>query len=61
MQQEPSTSGVPDFNMGLDENNMGMNMDLGISFDDLFGNNTTCRPGNGATNDEWTQWMNAGV
>ncbi|KAJ5541464.1 hypothetical protein N7494_006540 [Penicillium frequentans] len=61
MQQPQPTSGIPDFSMGLDENNMGMNMDLGISFDDLFGNNTTCRPSNGAPNDEWTQWMNAGV
>lgn len=61
MQQQQPTSGIPDFSMGLEENNMGMNMDLGISFDDLFGNNTTCRPSNGAPNDEWTQWMNAGV
>ncbi|KAJ5918439.1 hypothetical protein N7466_010431 [Penicillium verhagenii] len=61
MQQEPVSNGLPDFTMGLDENNMGMNMDLGISFDDLFGNNTNCRPGNGASNDEWNQWMNAGM
>ncbi|KAJ5818461.1 hypothetical protein N7474_004052 [Penicillium riverlandense] len=38
--------------------NMGMDMDLGISFDDLFGN----RPGGGgASNEEWMQWMNVGV
>ncbi|KAJ5648372.1 hypothetical protein N7490_004744 [Penicillium lividum] len=60
MQQEPLPNGLPDFNMGLDENNMGMNMDLGISFDDLFGNNTG-RPGKRTSNDEWTQWMNSGV
>ncbi|CAG8008833.1 unnamed protein product [Penicillium salamii] len=47
---------VPDMNVGIDEN-MGMNMDLGISFDDLFGNNAAYRPAN-ASNDEWTQWMN---
>ncbi|KAJ5668739.1 hypothetical protein N7462_009809 [Penicillium macrosclerotiorum] len=61
VQQDPSvSSGLPDFNMALDENNMGMNMDLGISFDDLFGNNATFRAGNGA-NDDWTQWMNTGA
>jgi len=49
-------SGLPDFSMGMDEN-MGMNMDLGISFDDLFGNNAAYRPA-GASSDEWTQWMN---
>lgn len=62
MQQDPAPlNGVPDFNMGLDENALGMNMDLGISFDDLFGNNANFRPGAGAANDDWTQWMNAGV
>ena len=60
-QEQSAPIGLPDFNMGLDENSLGMNMDLGISFDDLFGNDATCRPGNGAPNDEWTQWMNPGV
>jgi hypothetical protein len=49
--------GMPDFSVGMDEN-VGMNMDLGISFDDLFGNNPAYRPAQGASNDEWTQWMN---
>ena len=58
--QDPSVSnGLPDFNMGTDEASMGMPMDLGISFDDLFGNNTASRPD--APNDDWTQWMNPGV
>lgn len=35
--------------------------ELGISFDDLFGNNAVSRPNNGAPNDDWTQWMNTGV
>ncbi|KAJ5326912.1 Transcription factor [Penicillium brevicompactum] len=48
---------MPDLNVSMDEN-MGMNMDLGISFDDLFGNNAAYRPGQAASNDEWTQWMN---
>ncbi|CAG7917526.1 unnamed protein product [Penicillium olsonii] len=47
---------LPDLTAGMDEN-MGMNMDLGISFDDLFGNNAAYRPAH-ASNDEWTQWMN---
>lgn len=51
-------NGFPDFNMGPDEN-LGMNMDLGISFDDLFGNNAAYRPGNGASAEDWTQWMSA--
>lgn len=59
--QNPSMpNGLPDVNMGSDENTMRMNMDLGISFDDLFGNNVASRP-NGAPNDDWTQWMNTGV
>lgn len=49
--------GFTDPGLGMDEN-MGMNMDLGISFDDLFGNNATYRPTHGAVNDEFTQWMN---
>ncbi|KAJ5174520.1 uncharacterized protein N7482_000397 [Penicillium canariense] len=65
VQQDTSPSagpnGLADFNMGLDENTMGMNMDLGISFDDLFGNNANFRPGAGAGSDDWNQWMNAGV
>ncbi|KAJ5390299.1 uncharacterized protein N7496_001367 [Penicillium cataractarum] len=62
MQQDTAPqNGLSDFNMGLDENALGMNMDLGISFDDLFGNNANFRPGAGAANDDWTQWMNAGV
>ncbi|KAJ5163633.1 Transcription factor [Penicillium coprophilum] len=54
----PGPNGVPDFGMGMDEN-MGMNTDLGISFDDLFGNNAAYRPGNGASAEDWAQWMNA--
>jgi hypothetical protein len=60
-QDQPLPSGHPDFSMGFDDNTLAMNMDLGISFDDLFGNDATCRPGPRAPNDEWTQWMNAGV
>ncbi|KAJ5208989.1 hypothetical protein N7449_003368 [Penicillium cf. viridicatum] len=54
----PGPNGLPDFSMGMDEN-MGMNMDLGISFDDLFGNNAAYRPSNGASAEDWAQWMNA--
>ncbi|KGO42093.1 Transcription factor, fungi [Penicillium expansum] len=54
----PGPNGIPDFVMGMDEN-MGMNMDLGISFDDLFGNNAAYRPSNGASAEDWAQWMNA--
>lgn len=62
MQQDTAPqSGMSDINMGLDENSLNMNMDLSISFDDLFGNNTSFRPGAGTANDDWTQWMNAGV
>ncbi|KAJ5684143.1 uncharacterized protein N7477_000488 [Penicillium maclennaniae] len=62
MQQDPPPlNGTQDFNMGIDHNTMAMNMDLGISFDDLFGTDAVCRPGPRATNDEWTQWMNAGA
>ncbi|KAJ5155808.1 hypothetical protein N7492_008611 [Penicillium capsulatum] len=60
MQQGPSLfNGLPDLNMGLDEGSMGMNTDLGISFDDLFGNNVASQPG--APNDDWTQFMNPGT
>lgn len=59
--QEPSMpNGLPDFNIGMEESTMGMNMDLGISFDDLFGNDATFRPNNGP-NDDWAQWMNTGA
>ncbi|KAJ5212026.1 uncharacterized protein N7498_003672 [Penicillium cinerascens] len=59
MQQDrPLPNGL---NIGLDDSTMAMSMDLGISFDDLFGNDATCRPGPRAPNDEWTQWMNSGV
>ncbi|KAJ5887865.1 hypothetical protein N7495_007906 [Penicillium taxi] len=63
IQQEQANipNSLPDFSMALDENNMGMDMDLGISFDDLFGNNTAGRPVNGAPNDEWSQWLNTAV
>ncbi|CAI7580366.1 unnamed protein product [Penicillium glandicola] len=54
----PGPNGLPDFSTGIDEN-MGMNMDLGISFDDLFGNNAAYRPTNGASAEDWAQWMNA--
>ena len=61
-QDFPMPNELPDFSVDLNENNMGTNMDLGISFDDLFGNNAPYRPGNnGASNDDWTQWMNAGA
>lgn len=56
----PDTSApnsILDFDIGLDENAMGLKMD-GISFDDLFGNNATYPPGSTAPNDDWTQWMN---
>lgn len=60
--QEPLIPhGLPDFNMGMDESAMGMNMDLGISFDDLFGNDAAYRPNHGAPNDDWNQWMNTGA
>ncbi|KAJ5267057.1 hypothetical protein N7478_009865 [Penicillium angulare] len=61
-QNQAIPNGMPDFTMDAEDTNMGMNMDLGISFDDLFGNDpTTFRPANGASNDEWNQWMNAGI
>lgn len=60
-QEHSIPSGLPDFNMDMDENTMGMNMDLGISFDDLFGNDAAYRPNNGALNDDWAQWMNTGA
>ncbi|KAJ5723354.1 hypothetical protein N7488_001389 [Penicillium malachiteum] len=61
-QSAPTSNGVPpDFAMGFDDNSLGMKMNLGISFDDLFGNDAPFRPGNGVSNDDWTQWMNAGV
>jgi len=58
-QNQPLPDGLPEFNMGLNDNTTAINMDLGISFDDLFGNDATRRPGPRAPNDEWTQWMNA--
>jgi hypothetical protein len=60
-QEFSSPNGLPDVSMGMMDENMVVNMDLGISFDDLFGNNATFRPNNGASNDDWTQWMNANV
>lgn len=59
--QNPSMNGFPDFSMDMHENTTGMNMNLGISFDDLFGNDTALRPHNGGSNDNWNQWMNTGV
>lgn len=59
--RQPETAGpngLSDLSMGMDEN-LGMNMDLGIAFDDLFGNNAAYRPGNGASAEDWSQWMNA--
>lgn len=45
-------------NTQMQDFNMAMDMDLGISFDDLFGN----RPnGAVASNEDWMQWMNVGV
>ncbi|KAJ5105834.1 hypothetical protein NUU61_003181, partial [Penicillium alfredii] len=60
-QNPPAPNGLQGFSMGMDENTMEPSMDLGISFDDLFGNNAVPRPGNAESNDDWTQWMNAGV
>lgn len=60
-QDPPASNGFPDFNMGVAESTMGMNMDLGISFDDLFGNDTALRPNNEASNNNWNQWMNTGA
>ncbi|KAJ5130523.1 uncharacterized protein N7515_006562 [Penicillium bovifimosum] len=59
-QPEMSGNGLPDLSMGMDDNMgmNGMNLDLGISFDDLFGNNAAYRPNNGASAEEWPQWMN---
>ncbi|KAJ5795645.1 transcriptional regulator family: Fungal Specific TF [Penicillium psychrosexuale] len=57
-QEMPAPNGLPPFSMGIDEN-IGMNMDLGITFDDLFGNNAAYRPGSGASAEDWAQWMNA--
>lgn len=59
-QQDPSAAEMHEANMGVQENALGLNFDLGISFDDLFGNNSACRPGNGASADDWTRWMNVG-
>ncbi|KAJ6118291.1 hypothetical protein N7471_013758 [Penicillium samsonianum] len=47
-QQMPNPNGLSDFSMGMDET-MDMNMDLGISFDDLFGNNATYRLNNASS------------
>ncbi|KAJ6166806.1 hypothetical protein N7470_002253 [Penicillium chermesinum] len=60
--ENPSLSNAPlDLNMSMDENTFGANADLGILFDDLFGNEPDYRPGNGAPNEDWTQWMNPAV
>lgn len=56
-QDNTAPNGLLDFNMGLDENAMGLKME-GISFDDLFGNTASFNSGNPAPNDDWTQWMN---
>lgn len=58
-QDPPIYNGLMDLSMGVDEAPMGMNTDLGISFDDLFGNNAAPRPD--APNDDWAQWMNPGA
>ncbi|KAI2792732.1 hypothetical protein POX_b02774 [Penicillium oxalicum] len=58
-QDSTPPNGMGELNMSYDENALGLNVDMGVSFDDLFGN--TSRPGAGAFNDEWSQWMNAGV
>ncbi|KAJ5551068.1 hypothetical protein N7535_000990 [Penicillium sp. DV-2018c] len=58
--QQPEMSmpnGIPEFNMGMDDN-MGMNMDMGIAFDDLFGNKAAYQPNNGASAEDWPLWMN---
>lgn len=64
MQKQEDTSAsnsLQDYNMGVDENAFGGTQDLGILFDDLFGNEPDYRTGNGASNDDWTQWMNTTV
>lgn len=51
---------VQNFGMGVEDNSMGMGIDLGISLDDIFGNTDACRAGNGLPSDDWIQWMNVG-
>ncbi|KAE8386636.1 putative C6 transcription factor [Aspergillus alliaceus] len=59
--QPPMPSGnVQNLGIGIEDNSMGMGIDLGISLDDIFGNNDACRTTNGLPNDDWIQWMNAG-
>ncbi|KAB8072998.1 fungal-specific transcription factor domain-containing protein [Aspergillus leporis] len=55
----PSTH-AQNFGMGVEDNSMGMGLDLGISLDDIFGNGDACRSSSGLPNDEWIQWMNVG-
>ncbi|KAF9889105.1 hypothetical protein FE257_008082 [Aspergillus nanangensis] len=50
---------APNFDMGVDENTLGMGLDLGIPLDDIFGSGDACRP-SGLSNDDWIQWMNVG-
>ncbi|KAF7716872.1 Activator of stress genes 1 [Penicillium ucsense] len=59
-QDSAPTNGIGNLSMGYDESPMGLNVDMNVSFDDLFGNNTS-RPGAGTTNDEWSQWMSTGA
>ena len=48
---------VQNFGMGVEDNSMGMGIDLGISLDDIFGNTDACRAGNGLPSDDWIQWL----
>ncbi|KAE8146353.1 fungal-specific transcription factor domain-containing protein [Aspergillus avenaceus] len=47
-------------NFGMEDTSMGMGIDLGISLDDIFGNNDAYRASSGLPNDDWIQWMNVG-
>lgn len=60
-QDAPDPNGVQDVNMTFDDNAFGSNADIGVLFDDLFGNEPDYKPGNGASADDWTQWMNTAV
>lgn len=55
-QQLLAFNGSQNFDMNVDD----MSLDLGIPLDDILGNDA-CRPSGGFTNDDWIEWMNAGV
>ncbi|KAE8355198.1 fungal-specific transcription factor domain-containing protein [Aspergillus coremiiformis] len=59
--QPPIASGhVQNFGTGAEDTSAGMSIDLGISLDDIFGNNDACRASSGLPNEDWIQWMNVG-